>query len=380
MAPGFQARLNMARRFLKNILALGFGLLVALLLLEGFLRIYNPIPQRIKGGKIVLPANRTYRIKNTVIEKLDPVITYRRNSLGFRGEELPAGFEKYLSIIAIGGSTTECYYLSDGKTWSDQLAIKLKDEFPGIWVNNAGLDGHSTYGHQILLDDYIVKIRPKVVIFLIGNNDAGRSDLNSNLYDRILIDRYANTLDFLSKKSELANTLLNIARSIKAKRLGVAHKSIDLKSLATKEISDADIANLSDQHKPLAENFYLRVKKLVETAKANDIEPVLVTQPQLWGRGIDPTSGVDLEKVAVGENNNGKSSWQVMEIYNDATRRAAEETGSKLVDLARELPKNSQYFYDGLHFTNEGAAEVGEILANDLKDFLKKFNLNLSQK
>jgi hypothetical protein len=88
----------------------------------------------------VLPAfhQTTYR---TVGPRLDPVVHVTRNSLGFRGPEPPRDFERYLSIVTIGGSTTECRLLSDGKTWPDALARKLAEISPNIWLNNAGSMG-----------------------------------------------------------------------------------------------------------------------------------------------------------------------------------------------------------------------------------------------
>jgi len=110
---------------LMNILLSLLGCLIALVLLEGLLRIYNPIDLRVRGDKIVLPINRNYRYKNDTIPGLDKVIVHRKNSLGFRGEEPPIDFMKYLTIITIGGSTTECSQISDGKTWPDILCNKL---------------------------------------------------------------------------------------------------------------------------------------------------------------------------------------------------------------------------------------------------------------
>lgn len=54
-----------------------------------------------------------------------------------------------MTIISVGGSTTECFYISDDKTWTHILGMKLKSVFTRVWINNAGLDGHSTFGHII---------------------------------------------------------------------------------------------------------------------------------------------------------------------------------------------------------------------------------------
>src|SRR4051812_45338107 len=138
------------------------------LLLELALRIYNPFNFRIKGDKILLQANKEFIIHNNTIPVIDSSIVHRKNNLGMRGPDKPDSFQKYLSIITVGGSTTECGYITEGKTWSDLLAKKLMKNYSLLWLNNAGLAGHSTFGHSILVHDYLIKLKPKVILFLVG--------------------------------------------------------------------------------------------------------------------------------------------------------------------------------------------------------------------
>ena len=158
------------------------GLVLALGLLEVLLRIYNPFQSRIKGNRIVLVTNKQYHIRNNIIPSLEPVVTVTRNSLGFRGPDPPANLADDLSIVTIGGSTTKCFFLSDDKTWTARLADLLLPSVPKLWVNNAGLDGHSTYGHLVLLEDHVRNIHPKVAIFLIHSaNDVARIPTSSSM-------------------------------------------------------------------------------------------------------------------------------------------------------------------------------------------------------
>ena len=138
---------------------------------EILLRIYNPFEFRVKGNKINLPVYFNYKIEIKDTKRLNNFVVHTKNSIGFRGEEAPKTFEDYLTIIAVGGSTTECFLIADGQDWPTILGEKLKKSFNLIWINNAGLDGHSTFGHNVLMQDYIVKIKPKVVLFLVGIND-----------------------------------------------------------------------------------------------------------------------------------------------------------------------------------------------------------------
>ena len=165
-------------KWLKRAVLLLFGLIVGIGIAEGILHLYNPFESRVRGGRIVLPVDRKYEINNEQFEKFDRRIVHTKNSLGFRGEEPPDDRAEYLTILTVGGSTTEDFYLSDGRTWTDNLGLSLRSSFQDIWINNAGLDGHSTAGHLVLMRDYIALMKPDVVIFLIGLNDVGRTDLN----------------------------------------------------------------------------------------------------------------------------------------------------------------------------------------------------------
>src|ERR1700722_3077422 len=87
-------------------------LLVTLIMMELVLRIYNPFHFRLKGDRILLPVNQQETIINRINPKLDPVIINTRNSLGFRGPEAPKDWSHELTVVTIGGSTTECHFLS----------------------------------------------------------------------------------------------------------------------------------------------------------------------------------------------------------------------------------------------------------------------------
>ena len=67
---------------------------------------------------------------------------------------------------------------------------------------------------------------------------------------------------------------------------------------------------------------------------------------------------------------NGELTWRALELYNDVTRRVGAENGVLVIDLAAELPKNSDYYYDFYHFSNKGGDEVGRIIAEHLHSSL----------
>jgi lysophospholipase L1-like esterase len=52
-------------------------------------------------------------------------------------------------------------------------------------------------------------------------------------------------------------------------------------------------------------------------------------------------------------------------------RNIAAEHRVALIDLAREMPKRTEYYYDTYHFTNAGCQKVAEIVYQDLYPLLE---------
>ncbi|MEK9753026.1 MAG: SGNH/GDSL hydrolase family protein, partial [Rhodospirillaceae bacterium] len=199
------------------------GIVVAVALLEAALRVHNPLEYRVRGSEIVLPTSTkvVYRDSMPVPGRSDALIELTRNKLGFRGPDAPPDFDVWLTILTVGGSTTEDVSLTDGKTWTDRLQQMLAPAFSKLWVNNAGFVGHSSHAHVQLLRRFIVPMRPDVVIFLVGINDMGRDQLPDTFasYDDNLSARKNQIrplFDILADHSEVGSLLYNLDRAMRA--------------------------------------------------------------------------------------------------------------------------------------------------------------------
>lgn len=352
------------KKLSKTLSVLLLNGVVSLLLLELLLRIYNPIPTRIKADEIILPINQKYVIKNSNISKLDKEIIHTKNSSGMRGPEKPDNFDRYISIIAIGGSTTECFYLSDGKDWSSLLMKKLNSSSNKFWLNNAGLDGHSTFGHKILLQNHVSTMKPNYVLYLVGCNDISRNDLRQ--FDKsILTDQSSTWKNFLLKKSEVLSLLNTLARAYSAFKMGVTHRNLDLEKLNHVIVDSVTLSLENEKHADFLILYETRLKELISLTRHLNIKPILITQPTLLGDGVDDLTGVNLETVEYA-GFNGQVYWSALELYNTVTKNVGKKTNTVVIDLANKLPKSSRYFYDGLHYTNEGAEKISDILSQEL--------------
>jgi lysophospholipase L1-like esterase len=360
----------------RNLLAVLIGIFLSFVLLEGLLRIFEPIEYRVKGNKIELPQDRKFQITNNKTDKLDRIITTSRNHLGLRGDEPPKDFADCLTIIAGGGSTTECSVISDGKTWCDLLAAKLKEKFNPLWLNNGGLNGHSTFGHLIFMQDYILKIKPKVFLFLTGANDIGlvapwEWDQNYRKKNPVL-GWLASLWGGLINHSLVLSYAVNFGRYSKANRMGLTHPIFDFAKLKQLDIPPEKAAALLQEHREkYLKDYGERLDKLIEISRSHNIEPVFITQPMVFGDLIDPPTGVNLAKAMCWWAD-GKTIWQLLELYNDVVRKTCREHHVKVIELARKMPKNTNFYYDTYHYTNAGCQQVAEIVYQGLEPFLEK--------
>ncbi|MHB9073164.1 MAG: SGNH/GDSL hydrolase family protein [Desulfobaccales bacterium] len=354
----------------KNISLTVLGCIMALVVLELLLRVYNPLEIRFKPDRIVLPVNKRYIINNAgKFTKLPPTTIHTKNSLGFRGAPPPADFKDDLTIVTIGGSTTECFYLSDGRTWPDLLGQELSRDFKRVWINNAGLDGATTYRHIILMEDYLIKLRPKVVLFLTGINDVGAGNLDATGHrGHYLRDLWRAFL----YRSEVYSLEQNLYHYLIAQSRGLRHDEINLSKVETLDHPSEAAARqtLQDYRTHSLPFFAQRLERLIQISRAHGIEPVLITQPTLYGPGVDPVTGVNLATLKVQDRFNGQMMFDFIELYNEVTRQVAQKHGVLLIDLARELPRNSAYYYDYLHYTEPGAAAVAAIVDRHLTPWL----------
>ena len=363
---------------MKQIGYIFYVLIITLIALELVLHIYNPIPFRLKGDKIVLPIHQQYSFTNDYPD-YESLIIHNKNSLGYRGEEMPAD-SSYTKVIVVGGSTTECFFVTENKAWPQVFQQETRRINPKFWVNNAGLNGHSTFGHLILLKDIIVKQKPDYVYFLVGVNDMDRSDLNDS-DGRYLKGTsvnmgknswFKNAFLTLSNNSEVFNLIYNISKAVKARNQKIfVDQKVILKKSDTLVLSSGDSTRVLDPQRKLIPAYQQRIQSLIDVCLQHKITPVFITQPLLYGEGIDPKTGIDLATHRVSEVMNGGLLWKKLELYNEATRKTCLANKVGLIDLAYLLPKNSAYFFDEMHYSNEGSIQVGKIISEQSRKILK---------
>jgi lysophospholipase L1-like esterase len=216
-------------------------------------------------------------------------------------------------------------------------------------------------------------MHPNVALFLIGLNDVALAAANwFDVRDQTR-DMRTKASDWLVLHSELAAIAQNFWRARQANRYALPTTEMDYTALATAGGSSGDLGRKADRFAP---EFDRRVEDIVRVSRAAHIEPVLITQPALYGFGSDPTTGVDLSRRRVNEFGNGAEAWSALEAYNKVTRDVANRDHVLLIDLAHMLPKDSIYFSDLVHFSKRGAKEVAALISVSLRPMLKEIDRN----
>jgi hypothetical protein len=376
-------------RGILNLCALLLGILLALGMLEVALRIHNPVFQTVKNGKVVLRANYDETRKNDK-PGVAPQIHIHNNAIGFRGEDPPPNLKDWLSLITVGGSTTRSALQSDGDTWTALLGNALRRCFNRVWINNAGFDGHTSFAHLQLIRNYIVSLQPKIVVMLIGANDATSSFFVAGGNDMTPWDRetVVGELNFdagvkgfiksLSNRSELVTLSLTLYRSLLARMGGGGYEYVDWAKLPEVDGPQAVVA-ASATCPTCGDEAYLaaarkhqrayedRLRLLLRLLHDAQILPVLMTQPTPCGFAKDPTTGKNLSRLP-----ECLFRYQLYEIYNDTLRYVAQSEGVLLIDLSRTMPKDTKYYWDYMHYTDAGEEELTKVVTRELLPYIAR--------
>jgi hypothetical protein len=376
-------------RGILNLCALLLGILLALGMLEVALRIHNPVFQTVKNGKVVLRANYDETRKNDK-PGVAPQIHIHNNAIGFRGEDPPPNLKDWLSLITVGGSTTRSALQSDGDTWTALLGNALRRCFNRVWINNAGFDGHTSFAHLQLIRNYIVSLQPKIVVMLIGANDAISSFFVAGGNDMTPWDRetVVGELNFdagvkgfiksLSNRSELVSLSLTLYRSLLARMGGGGYEYVDWAKLPEVDGPQAVVA-ASATCPTCGDEAYLaaarkhqrayedRLRLLLRLLHDAQILPVLMTQPTPCGFAKDPTTGKNLSRLP-----ECLFRYQLYEIYNDTLRYVAHSEGVLLIDLSRTMPKDTKYYWDYMHYTDAGEEELTKVVTRELLPYIAR--------
>jgi lysophospholipase L1-like esterase len=362
-------------RFLLVVYATVFGLLLA----EVFLRVLYPPPPDL------IPWPPMHRV-TTVGDSMPGVagkVEFSVNSLGVRGPEVRLD-DCDPRILCVGGSTTECLYVTDELTWPwlvhEQLGRRLGKN---VFVGNAGKSGLLSPHHLYLLERYRYVERFDTVLLLCGINDLGALVLGSRSFDqrqrdageesmlptvkdgrpfyrRFALVRHLSRLPILPPRT---NARIQDPRG---DWIPIERES-RRRALQTKTIHE-----ISPKLSLGCAVYAATLKKIIYLCRSRQQTIYLMTQPSIYRRNLPE----DLQGLLWNNQHASAFSVEALEAmiaaFNRTMLDVCRQEGVDCLDLAVLIPKDTSAFYDDCHFNIAGNAKV----AAAVTDFLAARFLN----
>jgi lysophospholipase L1-like esterase len=283
------------------------------------------------------------------------------NAQGLRGPEMPP-LADARRVICLGGSTTECLFLDNADTWTGRLTSQLNGAGHGrYWVGSAGRCGYASGHHLRFLAESPLVEHSAAVVILLGVEDLMRHlmQLDAGQTPPPLVLQ-ACTAQLIT---DLWNARLGHGLAVDSTGRDYAHKRHGLVFPtwpADPTFADAVAA------------YRQRLREIVAVSRRRRLKLVFVTQPVLWGNDLP---GQALSRLAIARSFPKPPTWKYLtpenlrraiDQYNATLRDVAAEESIACVDAATALSGRATRFYDDYHLTREGAADLAQLVADEL--------------
>ncbi|HYA15667.1 MAG TPA: hypothetical protein VEF33_15130 [Syntrophales bacterium] len=380
------------------------GLALALVIGEFGLRTYYSVKD--KDHKYYVWPPNLRKISRPVpgtMPGVDGIAHFNVNSDGIRGDEFSS--DQQYRILAIGGSTTECLFLDQDKSWPYALQNRLNSlHLYKVWVGNVGKSGLDTREHFMHMK-YLLPQYQKIdaVLILAGCNDLLRRLIEDKDYDPYYLDHYDYWEQRLIKGAfsetpyrkgkyrfhsgyydELAiGSLVKQAITMYFRRDMIQDETgnmfVNLRNL--RKGAAEIVENLPDLTSGL-EEYKRNLNVIIDIAQSRSIRIIFLTQPSLWKEDMTKTEKDLLwcgwiESTKSKRYYSEKALMKGMQVYNNTLLEVCKSRGVEYLDLASILPKDETVFFDDVHFNNKGSLMTADAIFNYLsknKPFKKSVN------
>jgi lysophospholipase L1-like esterase len=306
---------------------------------------------------------------------------FHTNSRGIRGPEFSP--QDRLRILCIGGSTTECVYLDDAKTWPARLSQSLAERTSGVWVGNVGRSGLKAVDHVTLVNELPEAQMVDYWLVLMGVNDLGQqingtyaSSAASTWHQTFAYRRPGLSLQLrrpLQRNLFLVDCLDRLRKrvSLLFEERGLTVYQ-DVQAIWMDDLrSQRKQARISDglpDLVPFLSEYEQQIMRLIQAARRSGKTIVFATQPLLYHENMTAQERnqclfmpmPDGTMLAI------EKALEAMRLYNDRLKEVCRREGVLCIDLANRITPSLDVFYDDCHFNEAGAVQVADILAGEL--------------
>ena len=352
------------KKKLISVLIFAISILIGILIIELFLKFQNKNDPWIIVNEANILRNFEFPYDiSKLYTSTEKRADYKRNEFGLRDN---CKSIKDIEILTVGGSTTDQRYVPFKFTYQYVIQQSLREHDNSFGcVTNAGVDGHSSWGHIFSFKNWfplIPDFNPKYVLLYIGVNDAKFKRTKSPVpnFDT------NNNKGFKSylKKSEIVKGLLPIYRLHQSKGILGKDQPQAYAGHSKSNYPESDYIenNINEKTVSLSFNnslaFKSRVENILEYISDMGALPICVTQPHRYL--IEKENQIYGIPNVLGEGFSGIDYDYSIRSLNTVLKNLC---GTNIIDLYNHNFKE-EHFYDGVHTTALGSREIGEQIAS----------------
>jgi len=322
----------------RRLLFAAIALLLALLLVEGSLRVYVALrgwTPNVYAAQLLLfrPHPETGYDLTPNFELRSGTFHISTNSFGLRGPEIAADKpDGTTRIVLIGGSAAFGYLVSDGQEAARLVEQQLNDAgVDPVEVLNAAVPGYNLFQSNIRFREVVAPLEPDIVVLYVGCNDV-----RYLVSDDPIATEESRTFSVPAWERMLGHSVLY---GLVAYRLLGRKPDFGVGRRVQSEPTEAGIAQ-----------FQSKLEEIQRDAEAAGAQVVVCSQ----ATASQPDVAVDL-KIAVGDNE--KDIARAVRIFDTLKATLddfANRNGLPFVDVKAVVPPTTEYLGDGIHLTPAG--------------------------
>jgi lysophospholipase L1-like esterase len=273
------------------------------------------------------------------------------------------------TIVCLGSSTTECFYVEEDKRWP-YLAGRLLEKETGLKVNayNAGMSSNNTLNSIDILINKVLPLKPQVVLMLHNLND-----LTTLLYDKTYWSSNSKLRPIIQIDDSLGKNLTKTWRQIWETAFPRLYAKLNRfldKRKQPKPSLGGETEKVEVDKAQLVAEFRANLETFIQICRIRNILPVLMTQANRFTQNPEPFLR---EAFIATERTRGVSYEMFKDLYdsfNNHIREVAAANNVVLIDLAASIPQHQDYIYDAVHLTPDGCQKIAEVVKEKVEPLL----------
>jgi lysophospholipase L1-like esterase len=278
-----------------------------------------------------------------------------------------------LTLVFLGGSTTECLYVDEENRFP-YVVGRLLEKKTGLKVNsyNSGRAGNDSLHSLDILLNKVIPLKPNIVVMMHNVND-----LSILLVEGTYWNKNPSRRPIMEKKPAAKTVFKNFEENFHL----IRDLTIPLLAREIKHVFRRFRKGDEFRHKRgqkiiinqafMLEEFRMNLQTFINICRARNLTPVLMTQASRLKTPPEPLISSLMKKIEEKHGTTYQEYKDIFDLFNQTIREVGAQSQVSVIDLAKQLPPEREYLHDVVHLNNRGCQYTAGIIAEGLTPLLK---------